>query len=99
LADKSEPFDPNDGWAKNYRTFRWQNAILPALSPLALLGIFLVGYLTFGLGALTFAGFAWFDYAKNAKSAAKAWTWRILALIAAPWGIYMSLLQFIPSWR
>ena len=97
--DKSEPYDPNVGWAKNFKNYRWLNAILPVLGPLALLGIFLVGYLTFGLAALALAVFAWFDYATNAKTEVKRWLWRLVAIVAAPWGVYMTLLQFVPSWR
>ena len=97
--DKSEPYDPNVGWAKNFKNYRWLNVILPVLSPLALLGIFLAGYLTFGLAALVLAVFAWFDYARTAKSASKKWLWRIIAVVAAPWGVYMCLLQFVPGWR
>lgn len=97
--DKSEPFDPNVGWAKNFKNYRWLNVILPVLSPLALLGIFLAGYLTFGLGAIVLAVFAWFDYSRTAKTNTKQWLWRIIAVISAPWGIYMCLLQFVPGWR
>ena len=97
--NKSEPYDPNVGWAKNFKNYRWLNVILPVLSPLALLGIFLAGYLTFGLAALVLAVFAWFDYARTAKSATKQWLWRIIAVVAAPWGVYMCLLQFVPGWR
>ncbi len=98
-TDKSEPYDPNVGWAKNFKNYRWLNVILPVLSPLALLGIFLAGYLTFGVAALALAGFAWFDYSPKAKSPAKMWAWRVVAIAAAPWGVYMCLLQFIPGLR
>jgi len=97
MADKSEPFDPNVGWAQNFRKFRWVYAILPALAPFGMVGVFFAGYLTFGLVSLTLAGFAWFDYQKKATSDSIRWLWRIVAVVAAVWGAYMCVLQFLPS--
>ncbi|NDH65712.1 MAG: hypothetical protein EBY26_04985 [Microbacteriaceae bacterium] len=97
MTDKSEPFDPNVGWAKNFRKFRWVYAILPALAPFGMIGVFFAGYLTVGLVALMIAGFAWFDYQKKAKTPLKVWMWRSVAIVAAPWGIYMCVLQFLPQ--
>ena len=96
MSDKSEPFDPNVGWAKNFRKYRWVNAILPALAPFGMVGVFFAGYFTFGVVALVLAAFAWFDYQVKAKTVFKRWLWRIVAIAAAPWGIYMCVLQFLP---
>lgn len=97
--DKSEPFDPNVGWAKNFRKFRWINAILPALGPFGMVGVFFAGYFTFGLAALVLAAFAWFDYRPKAKSDFRRWVWMLTAFAAAPWGVYMICLQFVEAWR
>lgn len=97
--DGSKDWDPNVGWAQNFKKFRWVNAVLPALAPMGMVGIFFFGYATFGFAALILAGFLWFDIAKNSK---KIWVpipARIIAILATVFGFYMLALQFFPALR
>ena len=96
---ENKDWDPRLGWAQNFKKFRYINAILPALGPMAMVGVFFFGYGTFGLLAIILAVFSWFDYAKHTKKKFGPVLWRIVALTAAPWGVYMLVLQFVPSLR
>ena len=97
--EDNKDWDPRLGWAQNFKKFRYINAILPALGPMAMIGVFFFGYGTFGLLGIGLAIFGWFDYAKHTKKKYGPILWRIVALAAAPWGIYMLVLQFVPSMR
>jgi hypothetical protein len=98
MADKPE-WDPNVGWAQNFRKFRWVYAILPAITPMAFIAVFLAGYATFGLAAIILSIFAWFDYRKHTKKKNGALLWSLVAVVSGVWGIYMLVLQFVPALR
>ena len=98
MAEKPE-WDPNVGWAQNFRKFRWVYAILPAITPMAFLAVFFAGYATFGLAALILAVFAWFDYRKHTKKKYGPLLWSLVAAVSAVWGVYMLALQLVPSLR
>jgi|GEM_PF-2550294 hypothetical protein len=97
--EDNKDWDPRLGWAQNFKKYRYFNAILPALGPMGMVGVFFFGYGTFGLAAIVLAAFSWFDYSNHSKKKYGPILWRIVALAAAPWGIYMLVLQFVPSIR
>ena len=97
--DGSKDWDPNVGWAQNFRKFRWVNALLPALAPMGMVGIFFFGFGTFGLASLILATFLWFDIAKNSKKIWVPISARLIAILATVFGFYMLALQFIPALR
>ena len=96
---ENKDWDPRVGWAQNFKKFRWVNAVLPALGPMGMIGVFFFGYGTFGLAAIILAAFGWFDYAKHTRKKFGPILWRIVAVVAGVWGVYMLALQFVPSLR
>ena len=99
MAKDSTEWEARQGWVQNFRKFRFLNLILPLLTPIALVSIFLFGYFTFGAIAIFVALLAWFEYSIKAKKPSTAVAWRAAAVLLTPWGLWMLVLQFVPSWR
>jgi hypothetical protein len=98
LADQeSNDWTPRKGWAQNYRKFRWLNLVVPILTPMGLVCIFLFGYITFAVISLVVAAFSWFDLAKSAKVPWKRSAWRGFALALVLVAVYMMVLYFNPQ--
>ena len=88
---------PRQGWASNFRKYRWFNLVLPVLTPMGLIAIFLFGFAALGVTALVVSAFSWFDLARSAKSSARRTAWQVFSLALVPLGLYLILLQFIPA--
>ena len=88
---------PGQGWRQNFRKFRWFNLVIPVLTPLGLISIFLFGYLTFAVVAIVVAAFAWFDLGTNAPSKNRRVAWRVFATLMLLLSAYMVFLNFNPQ--
>lgn len=98
-TDGTKDWDPNTGWSKNFRKFRWLNIVVPILAPVGMISVFLIGYLSFGIAALVLATMAWFEYRKTSRKKYGPIFWTLVAPVAAVWGVWMIVLQFVPQWR
>ena len=98
MAEDSTDFDPRRGWAKNFRKFRWLNVVIPVLTPVALVSIFIFGFWVLAFAALVSAAFSWFDLGKNARGQGKRIAWRVFAVALSIAGIYFVILELNPEW-
>jgi hypothetical protein len=97
MADSNEDWNPRQGWASNFRKYRWFNLVMPILTPMGLISIFLFGFVALGVVAFIVALFCWFDLAKSAKVPARKKAWQAFSIALVPVGIYLILMQFIPA--
>ena len=88
---------PKQGWASNFKKYRWFNVVMPILTPMGLISIFLFGFVALGVTAFVVAAFCWFDLAKSAKSELRQRAWKAFSIALVPVGIYLFLMQFIPE--
>lgn len=96
MADQDE-WSPRKGWARNYRKYRWFNAIMPILTPMGLISIFLFGFVALGITAFIASLFCWFDLAKTAKTPTRKKAWQAFSIALLPVGTYLILMQFFPA--
>jgi H+/Cl- antiporter ClcA len=89
---------PRQGWASNFRKYRWFNLVVPVLTPMGLISIFLFGYITFAAISLIVAAFAWFDLAKSAKLAWRRTAWKVFAVALVLFAGYMVFLYINPQY-
>lgn len=88
---------PRQGWASNFKKYRWFNVIMPILTPMGLIAIFLFGFIAIGVTAFIVAAFCWFDLAKSAKTPGRRNAWKTFSIVLIPVGLYLILMQFIPA--
>lgn len=93
----STDYDARRSWASNFRKFRWLNVVIPVLTPVALVSIFLFGFWVLAVAAFLSAGFAWFDLGKTASTPSKRKGWRIFAVVLVIAGVYFVLLELFPN--
>jgi hypothetical protein len=89
---------PRQGWANNVRKFRWFNLVVPVLTPMGLVSIFLFGYITFAVIALVVAAFGWFDFARSSKIAWRRTAWKVASVALVPFAGYMIFLFINPQY-
>ena len=97
MAESKEHWTPGEGWARNFRKYRWFNLVMPILTPMGLISIFLFGFVALGVTAFIVALFCWFDLARSAKNPNRKLAWQSFSIALVPIGIYLILMQFFPA--
>lgn len=90
-------YNVTQGWASNFRKYRWINLVLPVLTPFGLISLFLFGFWTLAVVGYITAAFCWFDLAKTAKTERKRKAWKVFTGVLLLMATYFVAISVNPA--